>query len=87
MSRHGVVTGSYYHDTPGPLARSMKDVSILLDIMVGLDKYDNLTRTAVERSPEDGYVSKLVGKQALKGMKFGLPWYPYWGTNGVSRFQ
>ncbi|KAL4935299.1 amidase signature domain-containing protein [Aspergillus oleicola] len=41
MSRHGIVTGSYYHDKPGPLARSMKDVAILLDIKTGPDPYDN----------------------------------------------
>ncbi|KAH7038380.1 amidase signature domain-containing protein [Microdochium trichocladiopsis] len=82
MSRHGVVTGSYYHDTPGPLARSMKDVSILLDIMVGADKYDNLTLTGVGSYPEKGYASKVVKKQALKGMKLGLPWFPYWASQG-----
>jgi amidase len=83
MSRHGIVTGSYYHDTPGPLARSMKDVSILLDIMIGTDRQDNLTLTAVDQYPKSGYRSKVVTKHALKGMKFGMPWNPYWGTNGV----
>jgi amidase len=87
MSRHGIVTGSYYHDTPGPLARSMKDVSILLDIMIGTDRLDNLTMTAVDQHPKSGYRSKVVKKHALKGMKFGLPWDPYWGTNGVCDFD
>jgi len=82
MSRHGIVTGSYYHDTPGPLARSMKDVSILLDIMVGTDTYDNLTLTAVGQPQANSYASKVVGKQALKGMKLGLPWFPYWASQG-----
>ncbi|KAH7309742.1 amidase signature domain-containing protein [Stachybotrys elegans] len=80
MSRHGIVTGSYWHDTPGPLARSMKDVSIMLDIMVGIDRYDNLTAEAIGHEPPNGYAAEVVDKQALRGMKLGLPWNPYWST-------
>ncbi|KEY64414.1 hypothetical protein S7711_08472 [Stachybotrys chartarum IBT 7711] len=80
MSRHGIVTGSYWHDTPGPLARSMKDVSILLDIMVGTDRYDNLTFQAIGHEPEGNYASEIVGREALRGMKLGLLWNPYWST-------
>jgi amidase len=84
MSRHGIVTGSYYHDTPGPLARSMADAALLLDIMVGSDRYDNLTFQAIGHYAEAGYAQEVVGKEALCGMKLGLPWDPYWSTNGVS---
>ena len=83
MSRHGIVTGSYYHDTPGPLVRTIKDAAILLDIMKGADKYDNLTYQAIGHYPEDGYASKVVGKDALRGMKLGLPWAAYWKSNSV----
>ncbi|KAK5081250.1 hypothetical protein LTR05_008044 [Lithohypha guttulata] len=82
MSRHGVVTGSYYHDTPGPLTRSMKDVAIMLDIMKGIDKYDNLTFEATGRYPADGYTSAVSQKGSLKGVKLGLPWKAYWAANG-----
>lgn len=85
MSRHGVVTGSYYHDTPGPLTRSMKDVAIMLDIMKGIDKYDNLTFEATGRYPVNGYTSAVRQKGSLKGVKLGLPWKAYWAANGVSR--
>ncbi|KAL4955795.1 amidase signature domain-containing protein [Aspergillus filifer] len=81
MSRHGIVTGSYYHDTPGPLARSMKDVAILLDIMAGPDRYDNLTFQAIGHYPEAGYAAEVAGKDTLPGLKLGLPWDPYWSTN------
>ncbi|KDN68537.1 hypothetical protein CSUB01_12472, partial [Colletotrichum sublineola] len=80
ISRHGVVTGSYYHDTPGPLARSVKDVSIMLDIMVGPDRYDNLTAEAIGHDPAKRYSAEIVGKEALRGMKLGLPWNPFWST-------
>ncbi|CAI6332143.1 unnamed protein product [Periconia digitata] len=81
QSRHGIVTGSYWHDTPGTLAHSIADVGLLLDIMSGPDQYDNLTFESVGRISEDGYASKVAGKEALKGMKFGIPWDPYWSTN------
>ncbi|KAK2044727.1 amidase signature enzyme, partial [Colletotrichum somersetense] len=84
ISRHGVVTGSYYHDTPGPLARSMKDVSIMLDIMAGPDHYDNLTAEAIGHDPAKRYSAEVVGKEALRGMKLGLPWNPFWSTVGSS---
>ncbi|KAK3077257.1 hypothetical protein LTS18_010798, partial [Coniosporium uncinatum] len=71
MSRHGVVTGSFYHDTPGPLARSMADVAMMLDIMIGVDPYDNLTFEALAHYPKKGYSAELVEKCALKGMKLG----------------
>ncbi|KAL4899237.1 amidase signature domain-containing protein [Aspergillus multicolor] len=82
LSRHGIVTGSYYHDTPGPLARSMSDVAVLMDILKGPDARDNLTFQAAGRYPPTGYTGHLVGQDALKGMKLGIPWSPYWETNG-----
>ncbi|KAK7961904.1 amidase family protein [Apiospora aurea] len=81
LSRRGVVTGSYYHDTPGPLARSVRDVAVMLDIMHGTDPLDNLTFQAVGKHPVDGYTAHLANKSALRGMKFGIPWDPYWSTN------
>lgn len=83
MSRYGVVTGSYYHDTVGPLARNMKDVAILLDIMKGVDRHDNLTFEAAGHYPKDSYASQVVGKDALRGLKLGVPWEAYWASNGV----
>ncbi|KAF7538142.1 hypothetical protein G7054_g3176 [Neopestalotiopsis clavispora] len=81
VSRHGVVTGSYYHDSPGPLARSMRDVAMMLDIMHGPDSYDNLTYQAIGHYPDDEYSAHIVDKKALEGIKLGLPWDPYWSTN------
>lgn len=84
ISRHGVVPGSFYHDTPGAVARSVKDVAIMLDIIAGPDRYDNLTFHSLGRHPKNGYAAEVVDKDALKGMKLGLPWNPYWSTWGVS---
>lgn len=79
-----MIPGSFYHDTPGPVARSISDVAIIFDIIAGADPLDNLTYNALGHIPEDGYASRVVGQEALKGMKLGLPWNPYWATGGVS---
>ena len=84
ISRHGVIPGSFYHDTPGAVARSIKDVAVMLDIIAGPDHYDNLTFQSLGRHPPHGYTAEVVDKYALKGMKLGLPWNPYWSTWGVS---
>ncbi|XXG99448.1 vacuolar membrane-associated protein iml1 [Hypoxylon texense] len=82
ISRYGVVTGSFWHDTPGALARSMADVALAMDILVGPDPHDNLTFDAIGHYPENGYASQIAGKDSLRGMKLGIPWDPYWSTNG-----
>lgn len=83
LSRHGIVPGSFYHDTPGPMARSMKDVAYLLDIMAGANRHDNLTWNALGNIPTDGYAARVSQKDNLRGTKLGLPWNSYWSTNPV----
>ncbi|KAI0153019.1 amidase signature domain-containing protein [Xylariaceae sp. FL1272] len=80
-SRHGIIPGSFYHDTSGPLARSMKDIAYVLDAITGADQYDNLTWNALAHYPTEKYASYVSKKASLKGMKLGLPWNPYWSTN------
>ncbi|KAF2769849.1 amidase signature enzyme [Teratosphaeria nubilosa] len=80
MSRHGIIPGSFYHDTPGPLARSMSDVAAVLDVMAGPHPRDNLTWQGTIAMPHGGFSSQLATKDALRGMKLGIPWDPYWST-------
>lgn len=65
----------------------MKDVAILFDIMAGADRYDNSTFDALSYYPKAGYSAEVVSKDALRGMKLGLPWNPYWSTISVSRLD
>ncbi|KAI1251336.1 hypothetical protein MGN70_005904 [Eutypa lata] len=63
------------------MGRSMRDVALLLDVMAGPDRYDNLTWNALGHYSSGGYSSRVVKQDALKGMKLGVPWNPYWSTN------
>lgn len=65
------------------MARSMSDVSIMLDVIAAPDSYDNLTFKALGRYPESGYLEQVRSTADLRGMKLGLPWNPYWSTAGV----
>lgn len=56
---------------------------MLLDIMSGPDRRDKLTFEAIGHQA-DSYSAEVVKKDALKGMKLGLPWDPYWSTLAVS---
>lgn len=62
----------------------MSDVALVMDTMSGPDRHDNLTFDAMGHYPENGYSSQIAGKDALRGMKLGLSWDPYWSTIGVS---
>jgi amidase len=67
ISRTHVVPISHSQDTPGPMARSVTDVAILLSGMVGADPADRVTAAAVTRD----YVAGLSAS-ALSGVRVGV---------------
>jgi amidase len=67
VSRTHVVPISHSQDTPGPMARSVTDVGILLSGMVGADPADRVTAAAVTRD----YVAGLSAS-ALSGVRVGV---------------
>lgn len=75
-SRSGIIPESIHQDTVGPLARTVRDATYALEIMVGIDERDNYT--AAQQVPAGGYAQFLSGKGALQGAVFGLPWESFW---------
>lgn len=67
VSRSGVVAMASSTDCIGPLAGSVEDAALVLDVMAGRDPLDG---TTIERSPE-GYVLADSAPD-LKGRKIGL---------------
>lgn len=65
VSRSGVVAMGSSLDVIGPLARTVDDAALVLDVIAGRDELDG---TTIERDPE-GY-SKMTG--SLKGKKVGI---------------
>lgn len=67
VSKHGVAVLSWTLDHAGPMARSARDLAILLQAMAGSDPLDPTTLD--ENVPD--YVSALAGD--IKGITIGVP--------------
>jgi Asp-tRNA(Asn)/Glu-tRNA(Gln) amidotransferase A subunit family amidase len=70
VSRTGLVPFDSVRDTPGPMARTVTDMAILLDVIVGADAEDAATsRAASHIAPS--YV-RVLKTDALKGARLGV---------------
>ena len=69
-SRDGIVPLSHTQDIGGALARSVTDLAIMLDVTVGPDPNDPLSRTGVGHIPPS-YRAALT-TDALKGARIGI---------------
>lgn len=67
VSRYGTIAYASSLDTVGPMAKSVEDLSFLLEIIAGKDKHDSTS----SNSPVDKY-SQFLG-QPIKGKVIGLP--------------
>jgi amidase len=71
VSRGGVFAG--WPDVAGslgPMARTVRDLAVLLDAMVGYDPEDPLTSRGVGHAPET--YTQFLDKTALKGSRIGI---------------
>ena len=70
-SINGVIPLKAYRDTTGPMARTAKDLSLMLQVMAGTDENDDYTLEADANSLlGNGYIEDLSA-DALKGMRIG----------------
>ncbi|MDP5279773.1 amidase [Sphingomonas sp. DG1-23] len=83
VSRTYVVPISHSQDTPGPMARTVKDAAILFSAMVGSDPQDAATKSA-DKYRKD-YAAGLSA-DALRGMRLGY-WKPEMDRELAARFD
>jgi aspartyl-tRNA(Asn)/glutamyl-tRNA(Gln) amidotransferase subunit A len=74
VSRYGVHPLAWSLDHPGPMARTVRDVALLLEVIAGPDPHDTATLLA---PPVPKYTAALDGRgdrgDALRGLRVGIP--------------
>ena len=80
LSRSGIIPISFTQDTPGPMARTVRDAAICLGVLVGLDSTDEKTLASQGKFYRD--YTQFLKKGGLKGKRIGL----FKGPFGISFF-
>ncbi|AKD04942.1 amidase [Pontibacter korlensis] len=70
ISRSGIIPISYTQDTPGPMARTVRDAAIGLGAMVGVDAADEKTAASQGNSHTD--YTQFLEADGLKGKRIGF---------------
>lgn len=77
VSRSGIVPISHSQDTAGPMARTVRDAALLLEVLVGRDPAD--AATGAKGARFDVRYTAALEQGALKGARIGVPRPKYWG--------
>ena len=70
VSRSGLIPNSQTQDEVGPIARTVTDAALLLDVMAGYDPADPITAFGRGRGPKS--YTELLNWDALKGARIGV---------------
>ena len=78
ISRSGVIPISFTQDTPGPMARTIRDAAICLGVLTGIDSTDEKTLESKGKSFRD--YTQFLKEDGLKGKRIGF-YKPALGSN------
>jgi amidase len=70
LSRSGVIPIAHSQDTPGPMARTVRDVALLLNALAGTDPRDAATAESGGKAPAD--YTKFLDPGGLRGVRIGV---------------
>ena len=70
ISRSGIIPISFTQDTPGPMARTVRDAAIFLGVLVGIDSTDEKTLESRGKFYSD--YTEFLKEDGLKGKRIGL---------------
>ncbi len=79
VSIAGIAPLDWLLDNTGPIARSVTDAAIALDVMAGADPLDPVTVGSADKAEPKPYAQYLK-TDALKGKRFGVPAFVLKGT-------
>lgn len=69
LSRAGIVPISFTQDTPGPMARTLRDAAICLGVLTGVDERDSKTSQSVGKSHSD--YTQFLNEDGISGKRIG----------------
>lgn len=75
VSRTGIIPISASQDTPGPMARTVRDAAILLEVLAGRDEVD--AATLAPGRPPSGSLAAQPRRHALRGARLGVVSGPF----------
>src|ERR1041385_3688477 len=82
ISRYGVIPITADQDTPGPMAKFVSDVAIMLGVLQGKpDDHDPATRACTAPSNHD--YTPFLRRDGLKGARIGIPRAYFYDAIGV----
>lgn len=70
VSRTGVIPISYTQDTPGPMARTVRDAAVCLGALTGVDQADGMTLASEGKYYTD--YTQFLQENALEGKRIGF---------------
>jgi amidase len=70
LSRDGIVPLALTFDTGGPMARSVYDIALSMNVMTGVDRADPATQTSAGKIEQD--YTAFLKKGSLKGARIGV---------------
>lgn len=70
LSRSGIIPISYTQDTPGPMARTVRDAAICLGVLVGMDSTDQKMWASQRKFYKD--YTQFLKEDGLKGKRIGF---------------
>jgi amidase len=73
VSRYGIIPISQFQDTPGPMAKTVEDCALLLDVIFGYDPNDQATEICKSYNPKFYEATK----KSIKGKKVAVLNYIY----------
>jgi amidase len=70
LSRSGIIPISHTQDTPGPMARTVRDAAIVLGVLAGVDPDDKATAQSRGKSFVD--YTQFLDPKGLRGARIGV---------------
>ena len=80
LSRSGIIPLAHSQDTPGPMARTVREVAVLLSALAGTDPRDAATAESSGKAPAD--YTKFLDPNGLRGARIGVA-RKYFGFSGA----